>query len=63
MIITSYNVRGLGGLVKRRKIRELIKKQNIQFLAIQETKLEAISDKLCYSLWGSNDCDWSFRPS
>jgi hypothetical protein len=63
MIITSYNVRGLGGLVKRRKIRELIHKQNIQFLAVQETKLEAISDNLCYSLWGSNDCDWSFRPS
>jgi hypothetical protein len=63
MIITSYNVRGLGGLVKRRKIRELIRKHNIQFLAILETKLEAISDKLCYSLWGSNDCDWSFRPS
>jgi hypothetical protein len=32
-------------------------------LAIQETKLEVVSAKLCYSLWGSEDCNWAFVPS
>jgi hypothetical protein len=33
------------------------------FLAIQETKLEDIFSALCYNLWGSEDCQWSFWPS
>jgi hypothetical protein len=33
------------------------------FLALQETKLETISDNLCYSLWGSEDCNWFYLPS
>jgi hypothetical protein len=63
MILTSYNVRGLGGQIKRRKIKELIQKYKVEFLAIQETKMETITDNLCYSLWGSQDCDWAFLPS
>jgi exonuclease III len=51
MIVYSYNIRGLGGDVKRRRIKQLILSENVDFMAIQETKLEAISDSLCYSLW------------
>jgi hypothetical protein len=63
MIVLSFNARGLGGRVKRRRIRELVREHNVEFLAIQEIKLETISDNFCYSLWGSNDCAWSFLPS
>ena len=35
----------------------------VDFLAIQETKLEVITDTLCYSLWGDKDCEWAFLPS
>jgi hypothetical protein len=63
MIVLSFNVRGLGGLVKRKRVRELVREQRVDFLAIQETKLELITDKLCYSLWGDNDCEWAFLPS
>jgi exonuclease III len=63
MIVSSYNVRGLGGVVKRKRIRDLIRNNKIDFLAIQETKLEVISENLCYGLWGSCDCDWVFLPS
>lgn len=35
----------------------------VDFLAIQETKLKDISSKLCYNLWGSDDCQWFFHPS
>jgi exonuclease III len=63
MIVVSYNVRGLGGQIKRRKLRELVKNHNVDFLAIQETKLNSVSDQLCYSLWGSHDCEWAFLPA
>jgi exonuclease III len=56
MIISSYNVRGLGGAVKIPDIREMINKEGIDFLALQETKLETISDSLCHRIWGSDDC-------
>jgi hypothetical protein len=34
MIISSYNVRGLGGAVKRTAIKEFIRKEKVDFLAI-----------------------------
>jgi hypothetical protein len=63
MIVSSFNVRGLGGVLKRRKVKELIRSQKIDFLALQETKMEVISESLCFSLWGSHDCDWVYLPS
>jgi endonuclease/exonuclease/phosphatase family metal-dependent hydrolase len=63
MIVCSYNIRGLGGGVKRRRIKQLILAESVDFMAIQETKLETISDSLYYSLWGGTDCDWAFLPS
>ena len=49
--------------MKKNKIKELVRNNNVIFLAIQETKLETITPALCYNLWGSEDYDWSFRPS
>jgi hypothetical protein len=43
-------------------LKELVRKEKIDFLAIQETKLESVSDALCYSIWGSEDCHWCFLP-
>jgi hypothetical protein len=63
MIVCSFNIRGLGSRVKRNKIRDLVKDHNLDFLAIQETKMEEMSDVLCYSLWGSRDVGWLAVPS
>jgi hypothetical protein len=63
MIIVSYNVRGLGGRIKRRRIRDLVREEKVDFLALQETKLQVISEQLCHYLWGSADCSWYFFPS
>jgi len=63
MIVTTFNVRGLGGRVKRSKIYELVRQNKIDFLALQETKLGDITPSLCHLLWGSVDCDWALRPS
>jgi hypothetical protein len=37
--------------------------KNLDFLALQETKLEVITDPLVHSLWGSADCGWTFLPT
>jgi len=55
MIMTTFNVRGLGGRVKKNKIRELVRQHNVDFLALQETKLEVITPSLCFSIWGNED--------
>lgn len=54
---------GLGGVLKRNKVRELVRVQKVYFLAIQETKMKVITPNFCYNLWGSEDCEWSFPPS
>ena len=38
-------------------MKDLIRKNNVEFMAIQETKMEDISSNFCYGLWGSEDCD------
>ncbi|GAU42662.1 hypothetical protein TSUD_398680 [Trifolium subterraneum] len=61
--IVSWNVRGLGGLEKRREFRKLISENNPFIVCIQETKLGACDDLLCASMWGSTTHGYSFRPS
>jgi len=63
MIVSSFNVRGLGGSLKKNKIKELIRNHGVDFMAIQETKLENVSPALSYKLWGSQNCNWAFLPS
>ncbi|MCH98940.1 endonuclease/exonuclease/phosphatase family protein [Trifolium medium] len=63
MIVSSFNIRGIGGALKRRRIRDMVRVQKIDFLALQETKLEIIPDSVCYKIWGSQDCEWVYLPS
>jgi len=63
MIVLTFNVRGLGGRQKKNKIKELVRDHKVDFLAIQETKMEVINTRLCQRFWGSVDCDWAFLPS
>lgn len=63
MTIGSINIRGMGEGVKRRKIRSLIRENNLDIIAIQETKWEIVDDRLCKYLWGNDDCEWCFIPS
>jgi exonuclease III len=52
MIVCSWNVRGLGGRVKKQKLCQLIYKQKVDVMAVQETKLEIVDQNLCARLWG-----------
>lgn len=32
-------------------------------ICLQETKKESVGSKLCYAVWGGNDCEWRYRSS
>jgi hypothetical protein len=49
--------------VKKNKIRDVVRSNKVDFLVIQETKLEEVTPAICYSLWRSEDCDWVYKPS
>lgn len=60
MKIGSINIRELGAVIKKRKIRDLVKAENLEFLAIQETKVEMVEHSFCTQLWGCVEFNWSF---
>jgi exonuclease III len=46
MIIGSFNIRGLGGRIKKRKVKDFIASNHLDCVLIQETKLSSVSDAL-----------------
>ncbi|GAU49673.1 hypothetical protein TSUD_91110 [Trifolium subterraneum] len=63
MKIISWNIRGLGGVEKRKEVRKLVGDLNPLIVCIQETKLQNCEDFLCVSLSGSSPYAFSFQPS
>lgn len=63
MKIGSLNIRGLGAEIKKKKIRSFIKEEKLDFMVIQETKIESIDRQFCEQLWGGNDCAWLSLPA
>jgi len=47
MIIGSFNIRGLGGRIKKQKVKDFISSNRMDCVLIQETKLGHVSDSLC----------------
>lgn len=45
MRMVSFNTRGLGGRVKRSAVRELVASEKVDFLCLQETKLDYVDKK------------------
>ena len=63
MNILSYNVRGLGRGIKWASIRNLVGKQRIDLLCLQETKRESMDKVVCKALWGQSEFDWEWVPA
>ncbi|XP_045822163.1 exodeoxyribonuclease-like [Trifolium pratense] len=63
MKIVSWNIRGLGGLEKRKAVGNLVGELKPFILCLQETKLQNYDVLLCSNLWGSSFHGFSFRPS
>lgn len=57
MITDSFNIRGLGGRIKKRKVKEFNSANRLDCVLIQETKLGFMSEALCHYLWGNSFCD------
>ncbi|GLT79931.1 hypothetical protein SLA2020_513970 [Shorea laevis] len=54
----SFNIRGLGNSVKRKELRKIVSGEHVNFLMIQETKLETVDENLCRSIWGQEGFEW-----
>ncbi|GAU51435.1 hypothetical protein TSUD_413350 [Trifolium subterraneum] len=61
--IISWNVRGLGGLEKRKEVRKLVVDLSPFILCLQETKLQTCDDVLSSNHWGNSSHAFSYRPS
>nr|GEU34258.1 RNA-directed DNA polymerase, eukaryota [Tanacetum cinerariifolium] len=55
--------KGLGNKTKKEWIKELSSKSNLNFLAIQETKLEKISQMDVKFMWGNSNFDFVYSES
>jgi len=63
MKILSYNVRGLGGLDKRKEVRRLVSEKSPFVLCIQESKMCVVNDFFATTVWGNSLCGYSFQAS
>lgn len=63
MKLMTLNVREMGGKIKQKYIKKLIIEEDIHILCLQETKKQDVTNEVCCSLWGYNDCDWRMVPA
>ncbi|XP_058767746.1 uncharacterized protein LOC131641470 [Vicia villosa] len=55
----SYNIRGGGFSLKRKRVSYLIHLNKIDVCFIQEIKIECFSDSLAWEFWGRKEVDWT----
>ncbi|KAL8539441.1 hypothetical protein ACS0TY_001162 [Phlomoides rotata] len=63
MKLLSFNVRGIGSRRKRKLVKDLIANTKVDFVCIQETKLDIIPTSVCESLWVDKNFDWVYSGS
>lgn len=60
---TIVQHKGTWGQCERKFVKQLIKKERIQLLCVQETNKEVMDNCLCSSLWGDGELEWVALPS
>ena len=63
MKIMTWNVRGSGSYRKRRSIREVICKKDLDLVVLQEVKKENVNIRFVGSVWRSRFKEWILLPS
>ena len=63
MKIISINIRGLGGGHKWKYLKEIIAREGVDMICIQETKLRVLQPSSCYNLWADNNIEWVNKPA
>ena len=61
--VIPWNVCGVGGEDKKRSLRHVVRKFQIDFLCLLKTKLENIDERTINSIWGRNSRSWYAVPS
>ena len=56
--LLSWNVKGANDNNKRRIIKSFVRKQNVDLLCIQETKIQLMSEGVVKSLGAGRFLDW-----
>lgn len=51
MKLITYNIKGLGGRVKKREAKQMVKSEKLNLIYLQETKMEVVDRSLCARLW------------
>lgn len=57
MRMMSFNLRGMDGRVKWKFVKNMVIKEEIQLLCLQETKRENINKETCQALWGDHEVE------
>lgn len=63
MIILSYNVRGGGNRIKRKRVGFLIQKGEVDVVFIQESKLCSLELGIVKDMWGADSVEWSYSDA
>lgn len=63
MLVLTWNVHGLGGVEKKRLVKEAIKSCNPDVLVLQETEKEDMSCKLVRWILESDLSEWCVVPA
>lgn len=63
MKILSFNIRGVGSRVKRKELQELVRKNKVDLVCIQESKLDMVDENVCRTIWGNPQCGWAAREA
>ena len=63
MNIMSINIQGLGNKTKNEWVKELTNKNKINFIAIQETKMDRVSHMDVKFMWGNSNYDYVYSES
>lgn len=58
MKVVPWNVRGLGGALRKMVVKEMIKWQKVHITLIQETKLREVNEKTVKEIWGTKFIGW-----
>ncbi|XP_058766319.1 uncharacterized protein LOC131639895 [Vicia villosa] len=63
MIIETFNIRGGGSYIKRKRISGIIRKGQEDVFLLQETKLEDVPELVAKIFWGIDEIEFSFFAS
>lgn len=63
MKIRSFNVRGLGSLVKKEEVYSFYTKNDLNFCCLQEIKMENFSERDGIGIWKSEGLSWGAEGS